>query len=240
MTKINVLGGSTFTGGTIAGPLTVTTGPLTLSAGQLLLPDGTTAVPALGPASDPDTGFVFIGDGLADWVTNATIRFQYGNTGWTFKSDYLMGWSSAGADSAREVFLERSGSNNLGIATQANGQRLNVITNTTLLTIVAGGLTSTWAGGIPANCIVVGITSRVTVVLPALATNYDVGIGGATTRYTTNASGALYTTAPGTDDGMRTYTGATDVLVTVDANPADNTGRIRLTVHYISLTPPTS
>lgn len=121
----------------------------------------------------------------------------------------------------------------------ANTQILNFKIATTLLTIAAATVTSTWSGGIPANSIVIGISSRVTVVVPT-ATVYDVGIGGATTRYTTDASTAATTTSPGTDDGLRAYTAATDVVVTTDVNPAANTGRIRLTVHYIDITPPTS
>ncbi len=131
----------------------------------------------------------------------------------------------------------------LGIMTEDNGQYLGIKTATTLLTIAAGGLTSTWSNGIPANSIVFGITATVTVSIPANATNFDVGVGGALTRYIENYSGTAGAGSPGIGVAGSTplvYTSATDVIVTTDANPGTNAGRIRLTVHYIDLTPATS
>ncbi len=54
----------------------------------------------------------------------------------------------------------------VGVMTEANGQYLGIRTKTVLQTIATGTTTSTWAGGIPANAQVIGISATVTVQPP--------------------------------------------------------------------------
>lgn len=120
-----------------------------------------------------------------------------------------------------------------------NGQFARIISVTELTTIAAAATTDT-AIQIPANAKVLAVSVRVTTVIPTAAT-FDVGIAGATTRFGTGLSTAANTTNPGTnDDGARYYAAATSVRITPNATPAANTGRVRVTIHYIDVTPPTS
>ena len=124
-------------------------------------------------------------------------------------------------------------------AAQADGQRMTLIAQTELLTIAAAAATDT-AILIPAGALVLGVTTRVTTVIPTAAT-YDVGVSGATTRYGSGFSTAATTTSasPGTTNPT-IYAAATAIRITPNLTPAANTGRLRVTIHYLVLTAPIS
>jgi len=124
------------------------------------------------------------------------------------------------------------------LAALGNGQALSVLALTELTTIAAAATTDTTIQ-IPANAIAIGVSVRVTVIIPTAAT-FDVGIAGATTRYGTALAVAANTTNPGTNDGLRFYAGATKIRFTPDVQPAAATGRVRTTIYYLTITPPTS
>lgn len=216
---------------------------LTMYGGQILAQAGSTPLPGFAFRLDPSTGFKYAGTGEVDLILNGTNTYTFGGDGYRLHGSRHLMWGSSGVVSP-DLALTRLGAGQVSIGyssnTSGNSQSTNIKVTSTLLTIASGTVTSTWSNGIPANSIVIGISSRVTTVIPSAATNYSVGIGGATTRYTNASLVAAGTTHPGTNDGLRAYTTATDVIVTTDGNPSDNTGRIRLTVHYIDITPPTS
>lgn len=120
----------------------------------------------------------------------------------------------------------------------ANGQAVNILTLSELTTIAAAATTDTVIE-IPAGAIAIAVSVRVVTVIPA-ATAFDVGIAGATTRYGTAISSAADTTNPGTNDGMRFYAAATKIRFTPDVQPGAATGRVRTTIQYFTVTPPTS
>ncbi len=124
------------------------------------------------------------------------------------------------------------------LAALGNGQALSVLALTELTTIAAAATTDTTIQ-IPANAIAIGVSVRVTTVIPT-ATAFDYGIAGATTRYGTAIAAAATTTNPGTNDALRYYAAATKIRFTPDIQPAANTGRVRVTIYYITITPPTS
>lgn len=119
-----------------------------------------------------------------------------------------------------------------------NGQFARITSVTELTTIAAAATTDT-AITIPADAIVIAVSVRVTTVIPT-ATTFDYGIAGATTRYGTGVSTAANTTSPGTLDALRYYAAGTAIRITPNLTPAANTGRVRVTIHYIDVTPPTS
>lgn len=123
-----------------------------------------------------------------------------------------------------------------GIA--GNAQAFDIKTLTELTTIAAAATTDTTIQ-IPANAVVLGVSTRVTTVIPTAAT-YTVGVSGATARYATGISTAAGTTDPGTLDAARYYAAAVSIRITPNAQPAANTGRLRVTIHYYTITPPTS
>ena len=120
-----------------------------------------------------------------------------------------------------------------------NAQRYNVSQVTELTTIAAAATTDTTIA-IPEGGVALGVTTRVTVAPPGTS-SMDVGVSGDTTRFTTSTSTDVNSTSPGTEDGAsRGYASATVVRFTPNANPSGSSGRVRTTIHYYTLTPPTS
>jgi hypothetical protein len=123
-----------------------------------------------------------------------------------------------------------------------NGEGKNVGCVRELLTIAAGGVTSTTTIQIPAGSIVDAVSIYVQTAIPALATVFSVGIGGATTRFGSGILVAAGTKAILFDASAytNTYAAATALVITTDANPGANTGRVRVVVHYRQIVAPTS
>lgn len=119
-----------------------------------------------------------------------------------------------------------------------NGQFCREASVTELTTIAAAATTTTTIQ-IPAGAIVIGVSVRVTTVIPTAA-SFSVGVVGFATRYGTGISTAATTTNRGTNDGLRFYAAAVGILITPNLTPAANSGRVRVTIHYIEITPPTS
>jgi hypothetical protein len=119
-----------------------------------------------------------------------------------------------------------------------NGQFLNVKSLTELTTIAAAATTTTTIQ-IPADAQVIGVSVRVTVAIPTAAT-FTYGVSGTAARYGTGISTAANTTAKGMIDGVRYYAAAVGILITPNATPANNNGRVRVTIHYFEMTAPTS
>lgn len=123
--------------------------------------------------------------------------------------------------------------------TGANGQVLAVKQLTELLTIAAAA-TSTTTIQLPAGAIILAVSARVTAAVTCTST-FTVGDGGSAARYSTAAvSKAVNSTDPGTKAGAYYNASATEVVVTPDTVPSDATGRVRVTIYYIEVTPPTS
>jgi hypothetical protein len=133
-------------------------------------------------------------------------------------------------------FVDLNG--DLGFSMRDNGQQATFETLTELTTIAAAASTDT-AIQIPAGALVFAVSVRVTVVIPTAA-DFDVGVAGATDRYGDDILVAAGTTFVGTTDAFRYYAAATSIRITPDANPANNTGRVRVTVHFLRITAPTS
>ena len=122
----------------------------------------------------------------------------------------------------------------------ANGALSNIrIVDIELTALSGASVTAT--GLIPAGAFIIGITARVTTAITGAA-DFDIGDGTDVDRW-----GAAIAIASGTTAGIQDYTAAgfgqfssaNDVVLT--ANGANFTaGAVRITVHYLDLTPPTS
>lgn len=125
------------------------------------------------------------------------------------------------------------------LADLANGQVFAVKALTELTTIAAAATTTTTIQ-LPANAIILAVPVRVTVALP-VTTNFTVGDAGSAARYSTTAVlKAAGSTDVGTKAGAFYNSTARGVLITPDSTPSDATGRVRVTIIYIEVTPPTS
>lgn len=109
----------------------------------------------------------------------------------------------------------------------------------TELTTIAAAATTNTVIQIPANAVVLAVSTRVTTVIPTAAT-YSVGITGTAGRYGAGISTAATTTSPGTLAGPLYYAAATAIVITPNLTPATATGVVRITIHYYLVTPPTS
>lgn len=122
---------------------------------------------------------------------------------------------------------------------QVNGQKLQVISLTELTTVAAAATTDTTIQ-IPAGSIVFGVSVRVTTVIPTAATFTVIGASSSTAFNTAAVSTAANSTNSGTAAGAYYNGTAQSIRITPNLTPANNTGRVRVTIHYIAITPPTS
>ncbi|HKQ09531.1 MAG TPA: hypothetical protein VJ464_30700 [Blastocatellia bacterium] len=108
----------------------------------------------------------------------------------------------------------------------------------TELTTVAAAATTTTSIQVPAGAVVFGVSVRVATAIPTAST-FTVKIG-TDTWSTAAVSVALNSTDPGTAIGPKYYASATSVTITPNSTPGTNAGRVRVTIHYYQVSPPTS
>lgn len=123
--------------------------------------------------------------------------------------------------------------------TAANGQQFGVTQLTEATTIAAAATTDTTIQ-IPANAVVFGVSVRVTTVIPTAATFTVTGATSGTAFNTAAVSTAANSTDPGTKAGAFYNGAAQNVRITPNLTPATATGVVRVTIHYYTITPPTS
>ena len=124
-------------------------------------------------------------------------------------------------------------------ATALNGQMLQHKTLTELTTIAASATTATTIQ-LPAAAIILAVSCYVQTAIPT-ATTFTVGDAGSAARYNTAAvSVNLGSSDKGTKAGAYFNSSATNVIITPNGTPAANTGRVRVTIHYIEVTAATS
>ena len=141
---------------------------------------------------------------------------------------------------ATDTLFATNATGNTVASTGANGQAATIRQLTELTTIAAAATTTTTIQ-IPANAIVLAVSVRVTVLIPTAATFTVIGNTSTTAFQTgTNVAVAAGTTDAGTKSCPYLNTAAQTIRITPNATPADNTGRVRVTITYIEITPPTS
>lgn len=199
----------------------------------LLLPDGTAGAPALPFTADPDTGLYRSGTNELSLSLGAGQYhvFQVGT--------HLIVGATARLRLNTDLHLERSAAGSLVIGGIGNGQALGVKQLTELLTIAAAASSDTTIQ-LPAKAIILGVSVRVTTAIPTAAT-FTVGDAGSADRFSTAAVAvAANSTDPGTKAGAYYNATAAAVRITPDLTPGANTGRVRVTIHYIDVNPATS
>ena len=118
----------------------------------------------------------------------------------------------------------------------ANGQSTQLGQATQLLSALSGA-TVTATNLIPANCILLGVTARVTTAITG-ATTFDIGDGTTANRFGDDIAIAAGTTAQNCI-APALIAAATNVVLT--ANGSNFTaGAVRVTAHYMTLVAPTS
>jgi hypothetical protein len=122
-----------------------------------------------------------------------------------------------------------------------NGQLFSALQSLTELTTIAAAATTDTAIQMPAGAVVLAVSVRTTVTIPT-ATSYSVGDSGSATRFNTaNVGVAATSTDAGTKAGAYYNAGALSIRFTMNGGtPANNAGRVRVTIYYYTVTPPTS
>jgi len=106
------------------------------------------------------------------------------------------------------------------------------------VTTIAAAATSDTTIQMPAGAIVLGVSLRVTVVIPTAAT-FTVWDSGSAARFSTTAiTVAAWSTDAGTKAWAYYNASALAIRITPNLTPGDATGRVRVTIYYIEITPP--
>lgn len=189
----------------------------------ILTPDAVTSSLFFGSPSNS-------GGGVVQWTRNTDLmRVGSNDTGGTLQ---LM---TNTADAALDI-----DSNQNSLFKPINGATLNIRSATTQLTAMSGA-SVTATNLIPAGAFIYGVVLRVTTEITG-ASAFTVGDGTDVDRWGTGIALTAGTTTDVTDfvaAGFGQFSAANDVVLT--ATTANFTaGAVRLVVHYIDLTPPTS
>lgn len=146
-------------------------------------------------------------------------------------------WDSIANDNADKVdanFMRKTKSADHGQATYIDHAEVE--------SSALSGASATLTGLIPAGCILLGVTARVTTAVTGAAST-KIGDGTTADLFASAMANALGTTSGLANHkstwAPKLYTSAGDVVLT--ANTSNFTaGKIRVTAHFIRLTPPTS
>lgn len=123
----------------------------------------------------------------------------------------------------------------------SKGARTDFVLLSELVTLVSGHASDATTIQIPANSIVLGVDVRVTVAPATTATFTVTGTSTATAFQTGGSvSTVLSTTDVGTKACPYLNTTAQTITLTYNAQPTDSLGRVRVTIHYLSITAATS
>lgn len=227
---------------TAVGHSATVSGDSSIAIGNSSNVSGTNAVGIGTAVSVTDNNGVALGVSATVSSSGGDSGIAIGNTTNVQHSQSIVLGAGAESSAANQLTIGRPGSIPIKIArigVQSFGQYFNWSQSLVELVTIAASAFTDSSIQIPANAVVYGVSVRVVTVIPTAAT-FDVGVAGATTRYATGISTAATTTYPGTDDATRAYLTATAIRLTPNAVPGAATGQVRVTIHYYTITPPTS
>lgn len=213
------------------------TGTVSASVG-FLAGDGTAAAPSYSFASDDNTGLYLTGSSIGFSDEGSVQMVVGGNVIDIGPRALAMGATHGSVD----VSLSRLTAGSWA-STGPNGSATNVRKAMVSQSTTGGLGTVTATNLIPAGSLVIGVDARVTtVIVGAGMTSFSIGDGSDADRWGTGillAAGTTVTLANATINAAPIYAAATSVVLTANAGQFDS-GVIRLTVHYLSLTAATS
>ncbi len=226
----------------------ITTGKENVIVGVLAAEEATT------PDGSVILGYEAVGDGVLTGNDNTVVGAGAGLILTGGASNVLLG-HDAGAQLTTEgglLVIDNTdtltpliggdfSARTVSLAGLANGQNLNVKTNTNEHTLAAAA-TSTISNFIPAGSFVLAVSIRVTTAVTtdgADPDDFDIGTAADPNLYGSVISGAVNTTTTIADQTAVTpiiYAAATDLIFDATGAEAFTAGVIRATVHYIDIT----
>jgi hypothetical protein len=182
---------------------------------------------------DAGRNFLRWNQGGLHWQTG----FRAGNYDWVLEAQFS---GTPADDSGWTPVIQATTGGDIRLSHQGNGQNVLFASVTELTTIAAAATTDT-AISIPVDAVVMGVTVRVTTAIPTAVT---FTVTGTTSATQFDVAGGVSTAANTTDVGTRNCPykngAAQTIRITPNAVPANNNGRVRITIHYFKPTPPTS
>lgn len=169
------------------------------------------------------------------------IRLDAANSAVSLGSAQGIRWGPAtnAPTTSWDVTLTRLGAGQLSIG-GAQGQATNVNCVTTSSGALSGA-TVTLSNARPAGSIIVGVTVRVTTTITG-ATSFSIGDGSDADRYGASialTSGTTTTLASHTASPIEWLSAAGNIVLTANGSNFSG-GVVRISVHYLDLTPPGS
>lgn len=150
-------------------------------------------------------------------------------------------WRYYSGSNATQEFARLMCNGDLIINKRSNGQDLGIKTLTEVLTIDADS-TSNTAIQFPAGCLALGADCLVTTTIPT-ATSLDIGLAAHHDPGNDDCFGVAVGVSAGSSNGTsamivpRHLTAATPVYVNINGtDPANNNGRLRVTIYYMLVT----
>jgi hypothetical protein len=194
------------------------------------------AAPGFSWGAETNSGLYRVGAGIFGWSIAGALKHIIQGSQYNIRDNaalFVMGASD-------DLTFGRAAAGSMSIGGQANGQTIAVSTLTELTTIAAAATTDT-AIQIPVNAVVFAVSVRVTTVIPTAATFTVTGTSSGTQF---DVAGGVSTAATTTDVGTRNCPfkngAAQTIRITPNINPANNSGRVRVTIHYYQITAATS
>lgn len=236
--------GSGVTGAILSVSIDEATGNRTYTA-QDLKANGTVAAPSDSWSAQTGFGWRRFGTGSLALTDGTNDRFIIIGTAFpgitvTSAGNYSFTNSGDARTGTADLTITRSAAGSIGFGGIGNGQKINVSQLTELTTIAAAATTDT-AIQIPLDAVVFAVSVRVTVVIPTAAT---FTVTGTTSATQFDVAGGVAVAAGTTDVGTRNCPykngAAQTIRITPNINPANNSGRVRVTIHYYQITPATS
>ncbi len=187
------------------------------------------------------------GDGFGSDVAGGALRFTGGRPrGNGAGGSVVIATAPAGSSGGTlQAAIDRVTVDQNGDVTEnprSNGQALGFPRSLTELHTLALAATSDTTIQIPANALVLFVSIRITTTITGCAT-LDYGVAGDATRFGTGLALTAGTTHPGPDSGgfARYYPTATAIRFSaIGGGGAFTAGVVRVTIHYLDCTPPTS
>ena len=191
------------------------------------------------PPGSPSAGDRYIvgASATGDWAGEDNNVAAYQDSAWLFYTPQE-GWLSWVEDEEVQYRWTGSAWAQREIAEAPFGSAMKARVIEEELTLTGASVTSTVA--FPNQCIILGVSARVTTTITGPASGYQVGDGSTVDRFGSLPSGSMAagSTNQGTIGPAGNYGSTT---VTVTANGVDFTaGVIRVALMYLELQPPTS
>lgn len=181
-----------------------------------------------GVANDGDAYFLPAG-AINEWAGQDGKIAVYSNGGWVFSSP-AQGWRGYISDEGQPAIFDGNGwvRGALGVSPNGAASMFQVVEFDHSFT---AGSTSTTSVSIPQYAMVFAVTGRVKTAITGAVSSFDVGVSGATNRYSSAVGLAEGTWFVGITGQPVTYYGFTPIELT--ANGGDfAAGELRLALHY--------